>query len=181
MGRTLAGIVLAAVAMFAIGFGFYATPLGETAVYQASDSAGATVQAALRKLPADGFYAIPNPTTKAGEAGFARGPVAFVHVRLGGRPVFEPLTLVKGLIHYLVVATLLALVLGGVAQTARTRVVLGVAAIAVVFVHLGGPIWWGFTLNFALFVALADFVSLAIGGLIVARFVPAQHKTSQYS
>ena len=169
--RMIFGWLLAAVVMFAIGFGFYATPLGETAVSKASDATGAQIQAALRGLPHDGFYVIPDPTSAAGIAAFAQGPTAFVHVRLAGRPVFDPATLAKGLVHYLVVAALLGLVLGRVPRGGRTRVALGIAAVAVVFVHLGGPIWWNYNWQTAAFFAVADFVCIAGGGLMMAYWL----------
>lgn len=166
--RLIIGCLVAALVMFAIGFGFYTTPLGEIAVSKASDAQGASIQAALRGLPHDGFYAIPNPTTPVGAAGFAAGPTAFIQVRLAGRPVFEPLTLAKGFAHYLLVAALLGAVLRGVARGGRTRVALGIAAVAVLFIHMGGPIWWSYNWTTAAFFAVADFSSLAAGGMVMA-------------
>jgi hypothetical protein len=172
--RMILGWLLAAVAMFAVGFAFYSTPLSETAVSKASDATGAQIQAALRGLPHDGFYAIPNPLTAADAAGMMQGPVAFVHVRLAGRPVFEPLTLAKGTAHYLLVAALLGAVLGGVQRRARTGVAFGMAAVAVLFIHFGGPIWWNYNWQTAAFFAVADFASLAVGGLVMAWWLRRQ-------
>lgn len=166
--RMVMGWLLAAVSMFAVGFAFYATSLGETAVSKASDATGAQIQAALRGLPHDGFYAVPNPLTAADAAGMLPGPVAFVHVRLAGRPVFDPLTLAKGFAHYLLVAALLGGVLGGVQRGARVGVAFGMAAVAVLFIHLGGPIWWSYNWQTAGFFAVADFASLTVGGLVMA-------------
>lgn len=166
--RMILGWLLAAVAMFAVGFVFYATPLSEAAVSKASDATATRIQAALRGLPHDGFYVIPNPQTAADASGMLTGPTAFVHVRLANRPVFDPLTLAKGFAHYLLVAALLGAVLGGVQRGARTGVAFGIAAVAVLFIHFGGPIWWSYNWQTASFFALADFVSVATGGLVMA-------------
>lgn len=166
--RMILGWLLAAVAMFAVGFAFYATPLSKTAVSTASDATGAQIQAALRGLPHDGFYAIPNPLTAADANGMLIGPTAFVHAQLAGRPVFDPMTLAKGFAHYLLVAALLGAVLGGVQRGARTGVAFGIAAVAVLFIHFGGPIWWSYNWQTAGFFAVADFTSLAVGGLVMA-------------
>lgn len=171
MGRLVLGALAAAVVMFAIGFGFYATPLSKIAVSFTSDASGAAIQQALRTLPADGFYAIPNPMTPVGAAAFPAGPTGFVHVNVGGRPLFDPLMLVKGFAHYLVVALLLTLGFRRIAHGSRSVAAVLVAAVAVVYIHLAGPIWWGYNWTTALFFAVADFCAILAGGLVVARFM----------
>lgn len=125
----------------------------------------------LKALPADGFYAIPNPETPAGQAAFESGPTAFVHFRAAGRPVFDPLMLVKGIVHYFLIALLIGVALRGVPADARSRLALFLGLIAVGYIHIAGGIWWGYNWTTVLFFAVADFAIIAGGGLVMARFL----------
>ena len=172
MIKTISGALLAAALMFAIGFGFYATPVGTLAFRHSDPAVAAKVQAALAALPATGMYAIPDPGTADGMAAAAVGPSALVHVTLGGvRPV-DPAMLALGFAHYVVIALMFSLVLAPVASRSRFVVLIWTSLLAVTMIHLAGPIWWHKDWTSALFFAVADAATLIGGGIVVARFLP---------
>ena len=91
MGRAAIGAVAAAVAMFILGFIFYATPLQKIAVASATDAQAAAVQQAMAaNLPRTGTYFVPDAATAAQSTMYSQGPVATVHYNSGGFAVAAP-------------------------------------------------------------------------------------------
>lgn len=182
MVRLLIGSAVAALAMFIIGFVFFATPLVEFAFTVASPDAQATLQQALKdNLPSTGTYAIPWPESAAGQAAYQAGPIATIHYNSGGFAVADPQVMLWGYVHMLVSILLVGLALWAVrdrltTRDSRTRLVLLFALAASIFMHLGKPIWYHHDWPFELYLGIADFVALAVGGWILARwFVPTTH------
>lgn len=90
--------------------------------------------------------------------------------------------LARGFVHTTVSMLLLGLflwVLRNALPTFASRVMplLFLAAVAAVWTRLGEPIWWRTDWANALYSAATDFVSLAVGGLIMALFVPRARRT----
>jgi hypothetical protein len=178
MARALLGAVLAAIAMFVIGFIFYATPLQKIAVTSADDAQAAAVQQALAaNLPRTGTYFIPGADTPAQSTMYSQGPVATVHYNMGGFAVAAPDVMIGGFIHMLVVTAFMA---AGLLMLSRRvddfaeqlkLLILGVLG-ATIFIRLGSPIWYHQDWAYAIYTFLADSISLGIAGLIILKLLP---------
>ncbi|MCA3254154.1 MAG: hypothetical protein INF91_00885, partial [Alphaproteobacteria bacterium] len=142
MMRLVIGSLVAAVAMFLLGFAFYATPMQTMGFAQPTQAQSDAVQAGLAGL-SSGTYVIPGgPDMAAAEAAFAKGPVALVKVHAGGMPMFDPMVLLAGYVHMAISAFLLGLVLWTIRDKVRdvgtrVQVVAGAALVMAVFVRLG--------------------------------------------
>jgi hypothetical protein len=175
MTRLVIGSLIAAVAMFLLGFAFYASPLQSAGFATPTNAQSDAVQAALAGLPS-GTYVMPGGADMAAtEAAFAKGPVALVKLHAGGTPMFDPMVLLAGYAHMAISALLLGLVLWTIRDKVRDfptrlRVVAGSALVMVVFIRLGEPIWWHTDWRNAAYVAVADWLSLTVAGWILARW-----------
>ncbi len=179
MGRLAIGALVAAVAMFLLGWVFYGTPLMQLGEKTASPEAQLQVQEALKTLPSSGTYYLPfsqnDPALiAAGEA----GPRALIKVNMEGGAPFDAMVMLKGFIHMAATAFLLGLLLWGVRDRLnelgeRMTLVFWVAVISMIFARWGEPIWYATDWANALYVGAADFISLMVAGYILARwFVP---------
>lgn len=181
MGRLLVGSLVAAVAMFLIGFVFFGTPLFSNAYKTAPFETQMAVQEALKALPASGTYFIPMGEDEAAMAAHRAGPTAMLRVNLAGSEMMDPMVMVKGFVHMVVSAFLLGLLLLRVAPKIwnfgeRMAVVVLASLAVVVFVRLGEPIWFGADWPFTLYVAVTDLISLVVAGFILAKwFLPKSH------
>ena len=176
MGRVIIGAAAAAVAMFILGFIFYATPLTRLSYGSIDNAQAATVQQTLAaNLPGTGTYAVPGVDTAEKTVMYGRGPIATIHYNMSGFAQADPASLVGGLIFYFVIALLLGVALVGIAgripdfaSQARAIVISTVAASA--FMHLSEPIFYHHDWGHFIYLFLADAVMLAAGGLIIARW-----------
>ncbi|WP_374597536.1 hypothetical protein [Sphingosinicella sp.] len=181
MGRLLVGSLVAAVAMFLIGFVFFGTPLFSNAYKTAPFETQVAVQEALKALPASGTYFIPMGEDEAAMAAHRAGPTAMLRVNLQGSEMMDPMVMVKGFVHMVVSAFLLGLLLLRVAPKIwnfgeRMGIVVAASLAVVVFSRLGEPIWFGADWPFTLYVAVTDLISLVVAGFILAKwFLPKSH------
>ena len=178
MARVFIGAVVATIAMFFIGFIFFATPLAKLSMAKIDDAQAAAVQQSLAaNLPRTGTYSVPGMDTRAQTNMFSRGPIATVHYNTGGFAATEPATLVKGLVLNFLVALLIGAALIGIDRRvpdlgSRARVAVIIAVAAAAFAHLGEPIYWHHDWAHFLYLFIADSVMLATGGFNVAWFLP---------
>jgi hypothetical protein len=177
MQKMIIGCAVAAAVMFVLGFIFFATPLSTTAYAHADYATLARVQAAMADLPQSGAYAVPDAATAGGVLAYERGPIGVVHVVKAGFPVFDPLVLVKGLLHYFVSVLFIGLALLATAEKldmrARRAMVAGVVVGTNVFSVLANPVWYRLDWTYALYVFVANTLILMAGAMIVARwYVP---------
>ncbi len=115
MARVIIGAVVATIAMFFIGFIFFATPLARLGTASLEDPQAAAVQQAMAaNLPRTGTYTVPGVDTRAQTNMYSRGPIATVHYNTGGFAAFDPATLVKGLVLNFLVALLIGAALIGI-------------------------------------------------------------------
>lgn len=181
IGRALVGAVAAAVAMFIIGFVFFATPLYKLGTGTVDNARAAAVQQAMAaNLPETGTYFVPSGDTPEQSVMYGRGPVATIHYNTSGFSIADPGVMIGGFVHMLVVALLMAAGLGIVSRYIagfgeRVRLlVIGVLA-ATIYMRLGAPIWnhqdWGY----AIYVLIAESISLIVAGLIILKLLPAAH------
>jgi hypothetical protein len=180
MIRVILGSAAAAIAMFILGFIFFATPLAGMAFASLDDTQAASVQAALSaSLPHTGTYSVPGVDTPAQTNMYSRGPVATIHYNTGGFAAVDTASLATGLVFNFVIALLFGLTLLGIdgrvcdfASRARTVAIVAVAATA--FTHLGEPIYMHHDWPHFIYLFVADSLMLVAGGVIVAWFLPVR-------
>ena len=178
MLRIVIGAAAAAVAMLAVGFIFFATPLSRLAVAKIDDSQAAAVQQTLAaSLPRTGTYAIPGTDTPAQTNMYSRGPIATVHYNTGGFAANDPTMFVSGLVFNFVVALLIGTALIGIDRRvpdfgSRARVAVLIAVAASAFNHLGEPIYWHHDWGHFVYLFVADALALAAAGIVLAWFLP---------
>ena len=178
MTRALIGALAAAVAMFIIGFIFFATPLTAIGAGSLDNARAAAVQQSLAaNLPATATYYVPSADTPEQTVMYGQGPIATIHYNVGGFSVADPAVMIGGFIHMLVVALLMAVGLFTVSRyvpsfAERVRLlVLGVLG-AAAFMRLGEPIWYHHDWGHAIYMFIADSVSLIVAGLIILKLLP---------
>ena len=178
MVRVILGSAVAAIAMFIIGFIFFATPLQGLGVASIDDTQAAAVQRALAvNLPRTGTYQVPGTNTPQQTNMYSRGPIATVHYNTGGFAATDTTALVIGLIFNFIVALVIGLGLLGMDQRVpdfptRARVAVLIAVAAAAYTHLGEPIFLHHDWGHFIYLFVADALTLAAAGIIVAWFMP---------
>lgn len=179
MGRVLIGSAAAAIAMFIIGFIFFATPLDRLHVASLDNGRAAAVQQSLAaNLPSTGTYRVPSGDTPEQSVMHGQGPIATVHYNIKGYSTADPTAMIGGLLLDFVVALLIGTALIGIDRrvpdfASRARLVVLFAIAASAFTHLGEPIWYHHDWAHFIYLFVADGLALAAGGLIIARwFLP---------
>ena len=178
MIRVIIGAAVAAVAMFIIGFIFYATPLSRLGMANLDDAQAAAVQQALAaSLPRTGTYSVPGTDTPAQTNMYSQGPIATVHYNTGGFAAEDMTALVMGLVFNFIVALLIGAALIGIDRRvpdfgSRARVAVIIAVGAAAYIHLGEPIYRHHDWGHFIYLFVADSLMLAAAGLILAWFLP---------
>ena len=177
MHRLFIGSLVAAAAMFMIGFVAYGTGALRQGFGTVTPEVSAQLQTALKALPGTGSYIIPDGEDAAAAAASLAGPTAIIHYNAAGTRMYDPRVFAGGFFHMLVSAFLLGCVLWSVRHAlpgfgARANLVFGIAAAMTVYINLAAPIWWHTGWRNALYLALVNFISIAVAGLILAAFIP---------
>ena len=184
MVRVIIGAAVAAIALFIIGFIFFATPLFRLGVASLEDAQAAAVQQSLAaNLPRTGTYSVPGMDTPAQTNMFSQGPIATVHYNTGGFAAVDPTSLAMGLTFNFVIALLIGAALIGIdrrvpdfASRARVAVIIAVAASA--FIHFSEPLFWHHDWGHFIYLFVANSLMLASAGLILAWFLPRAPATA---
>ncbi len=182
MIRVLIGAAVAAVAMFLIGFVFFATPLGALGTGSVDDVPAAAVQQSLAaNLPRTGTYYVPSPEASSEQTVmYGQGPVATIHYNSGGFPAMDPTALIGGLVLDFVVALLIGAALLGIGDrvtdfSSRAKVVVLFSVAATAFMQLSEPIYYHHDWPHFIYLFIADTLALSVAGLIIARwFLPGE-------
>jgi hypothetical protein len=178
IGRALVGALAAAVAMFIIGFIFFATPLYKIGSSTLDNAGAAAVQQSLAaNVPKTGTYFVPSGDTPEQTVMYGRGPIATIHYNTNGYPVADPAVMIGGFIHMLVVALLMAAALGALTRYVpsfgeQVRMLMLAVLAAVAFIRLCEPIWFHQDWGHAIYLFIADLISLAVAGLIILKLLP---------
>lgn len=181
VGRALVGAVAAAVAMFIIGFIFFATPLYKLGSSTVDNAQAAAVQQSLAaNLPKTGTYFVPGGDTPEQTVMYGRGPVATIHYNTSGFSSADPGVMLGGFVHMLVVALLMAAALGTVSRYVprfgdRVRLLVLSVLAAIIFTRLGEPIWYHYDWGHAIYLLIAESLSLIVAGLIILKLLPVAH------
>ncbi len=169
---------LAALAMFLWGFLYWGTPhhLPYKTLSTVADES-ATALAVGKLFPATGVYLIPSPLS--GDEKMAeltkRGPSVEVHIRKEGRAAMDPMVLLAGYVHMLVLAVMLTGLLCGLEKafvkwTCRVKFCAGIGLL-VAICDLGHAIWWHHAWGWTIAAAFYDLAMYTIAGLVLAKFV----------
>ncbi|MBC2776427.1 hypothetical protein [Parasphingopyxis marina] len=181
MIRVFIGSIAAAVAMFVIGFVFYATPLANIHVGGLGDEEAAAIQSVLAaNMDASGAdtVLVPYPDGEAQQRMYIDGPIAMIHYNPSGFALGDSGSLVGGFVHMLITAFLLGGALYSLAGHvrdfgARLSIIILFGIAASVFMHAGTPIWYHQDWTYHIYVAIADAVIFIAGGAVIAKwFLP---------
>lgn len=178
MARVIIGALVATIAMFFIGFIFFATPLAKLGIANIEDPQAAAVQQALAaSLPRTGTYQVPGTDTPAQTNMYSRGPIATIHYNTDGFAATDGASIAKGLVLNFLVALLIGAALIGIDRRvpdlgSRARVAVIIAVAATAYTRLGEPIHWHHDWGHFIYLFVADALTLAAAGVIVAWFLP---------
>jgi hypothetical protein len=178
IGRALIGAVAAAVAMFIIGFIFFATPLSKIGTGTLDNSRAAAVQQSLASnIPETGTYFVPSGDTPEQTVMYGRGPVATVHYNSSGFSVSDPSVMIGGFVQMLIAALLLAVALYTLSAyvsrfSDQVRIMVLAVLAVTVFTRLGEPIWYHHDWGQAIYLFIAESLSLIVAGLIILKLLP---------
>jgi hypothetical protein len=180
MIRVIIGAVPAALAMFVIGFIFFASGLQNIATRSLDDLPAAAVQQSLSaNLRGTGTYVIPNPDKSAQQnVMYGQGPVTTIHYNAKGFAAMDSQALLGGLIMNFIAALLIGAALIGIDRrvpdfASRARVVTILAVAAGLYMRLGEPIYHHHDWPHFIYLFVADVAALVVAGLIIARwFLP---------
>lgn len=181
MIKLILGAIAGGIAQFLVGFIFWGTPLSRLAFSTAGEAENAAVQASLAQnltVTGTGTYVVPWPDTAQGTTLFGQGPVATIHFNTGGFPAFDSGALVSGLILSIITAGLIGLALLGVAGRVTTlvermKLVVLFSLAAVLYLHIGQPIFNHYGWGYFIYMGLCDLIGLVVAGLVIARwFLP---------
>lgn len=178
MVKVVIGAAVASVAMFILGFIFYATPLGSIPVGSVGDSEAAAIQSVLAgNMDNEGARTVMVPSGEGAvqQRMYLEGPIAMVHYNPEGQEIGGTATMIGGLIHYFISALVLGAalysLLGHVREfSQRASITVLFVLGASIFMHLGNPIWRHQDWLYHGYLFFADAVVYAAGGLIIARF-----------
>ena len=177
--RAVIGSLVGAVAMFVVGFIFWASPLNRLAYSSASETQNAIVQQALSaNLPHTGRYIVPDPNTAGGTVLYGRGPVATIDYNTKGYSTSDPSSMIGGYVQEAVVSLMIAFSLFAIAGRvtdfeSRIRVAIGLSAAATVMIALSDPIFGHAGWSFAIYNLVADLAMLTASALVITRwFLP---------
>ena len=184
IGRALIGAVAAAVALFILGFVFFASGIQNIAIGDVENARAAAIQQSLAaNLPNTGTFSVPDDSTAEQTVMYGQGPIATIHYNSRGYAMGDAATLLGGFIHMLVVAMVMAtglLTLARYVPTFGERVrllVLGALG-AAAFIHLRDPIWFHHDWTYAIYALLVDTLSLVVAGLIILKLLPREQATT---
>ncbi|WP_116090436.1 hypothetical protein [Sphingomonas crusticola] len=179
MVRVVIGSLAGGVAMFIIGFLFWATPLQYLGYSTATDDQNAAVQLShAQNLPHTGRYVVPNPGSQVGANGYSKGPISIVDYNLNGFAPGDPASMIGGLVQEVIVSLMIALSLFAVAGrvtdfASRARLAIGLSAAATVMIVTSDPIWNHADWRYAIYALIADLAMLSGASLVIARwFLP---------
>ena len=179
MGRAIIGAVAAAAAMFIIGFIFFASGLQNTVMGSLEDAPAAAVQQALAaNLPATGTYVVPAPEASSSQTVmYGQGPVATIFYNTSGFPAMDSGALLGGFIQMLIVALLMAAALYFLSRhvpsfSERVKMLVLAVLAATVYMRLGEPMWYHHGWGYAIYLFVADTISLIVAGFIILKLLP---------
>jgi hypothetical protein len=171
------GGLLAGLALFLFGAVYWMSPVGMLALAEAPPDS--VSQAALDEaFPATGSYFVPGQDhdREAWTAAHERGPIAVVHLRKEGLSPMSPTLLLRGLLHALASAFVLAFLMALVVRALpsyRSRLLFAgvVGLLASIFTNAGAAIWWYHSSSWTLVLGVYDVLAYLVMGAVLGAFV----------
>ena len=161
------GIVVTALTLFVFGFLFWgANPLPYATWHVAPDPDAAQA-AVVAQFPESGVYGVPN----AGSVPDDVWALVYVDHDLP-ETLPDPMEMLGGLLHYLIVALLLAWLLPRdqtLKQHCAKAAMLGLAAVIVV--EGSDVVWWRYPWDWKAWGAVYHMLVFVIGALVLSRFL----------
>lgn len=156
------GILVTTVVLFVFGFLYWAAnPLPSQSLNAVPDS-DAAASAVREQFPATGMYSFSQSGLSA--------TVIVNHE--ASTEAADPLVMLYGFLHYLVIAGVLAVVLqNGASVSAHLRRAFIMGLAAVILVEGSDIIWWGYTWGWKLWGALYHVLVFVIGALVLSKFL----------
>jgi len=179
MIRMILGAAASAVAMFVIGFIFFASGLQNLVSHSVEDAQAAAIQQTLAaNLPRTGTFFVPSPEKSPPQTVmYGQGPIATIHYNTAGFAAMDPATLGMGLAFNFAAALLIGLALIGIdgrvtdfGSRARVASIIGIAGVG--FSHLSEPIYYHHDWPHFIYLFVADSLMILAAALIVAWFLP---------
>jgi len=176
MGKTILGILVAAIALYVWGFLFWGvSTIPYESLKQTADDE-ATQQMLRQYFPESGTYLVPGPNHEADEreALSLEGPVATVHIDVDGASTMDPVMMIGGFVLDVIVVALLAMlfrVAGAREFRDFVRLSLATAAVAVVMIDIGDIIWWQETASWKVWPAIYNFTGILLAGHLLGAFM----------
>jgi hypothetical protein len=182
--RVLLGGLLGGIVMFVWGFLFWAaSPLPKMSLLELPHEA-AVMRALDEAIPASGTYMFPSMTEANHDtvkARYAAGPVGMILIRKGGVDMEDPMTFVKGLLHFMACATIAGGILSTVVGSlrsygSRALFVFRLGLFAGVAIEFAKAIWFYAPTDFIFLNCAYHFTGWGLAGLAIAAVVkpPAQ-------
>jgi hypothetical protein len=176
------GAFVAGIAMFVWGFVYWGLGIVDGFSHVSPEGEAAITQALKANLSADGTYMLPdmkNGTMDEFSTRMSAGPFTQIHYHAAGATMGDPMVMLKGFVHMLITAALLAFTLQMLAPATpsyldRLKVMALIGFTAAFFMHLGNPIWWHHDWLNASVLFLYDFAAYVIAGAVLAYFVAPQ-------
>lgn len=178
MMRVIIGALIAAVAMLAVQFMVFSSPLRGLGNGNLDNAGAAQVQSALAaNLPGSGTWSVPDRGTAEQTVMYGQGPIATIHFNTAGHGSGDPMRYGWGLALNFLVALGIGAGLVGLERFVPDRASMGkltvfFAVAASAFAHLSEPIYLYHDWGNALLRFVGDALALAAAGLIIAYFLP---------
>ena len=188
MMKTVIGVVIAAVVVFAWGFVYWGFGPYRTIIWKQAQDDVQAGKALREHFPDNGTYYVPGfrHGQETLDKRFESGPVAFVHMlSVNGKPMFDASLMIKGFFLNLVVIVLVAILLSSVGSALPTylnRLTFTVLAglTAVIFFDGGSVVWWQIDWSWKLYQAFYGFTAWFVIGAILAKFIePSKQQVSK--
>jgi hypothetical protein len=178
MARTVIGVLIAAVVIYAWGFVYWGMGPYREVIWKQTKSGEAAGKALSMHFTERGTYFVPNaadPDTL--EARYTKGPVAFVHMLAPeGRPMVDTMIMGTGFVLNLVVIVLVAVLLHNVTPfiptyLGRVGLVTLAGITASVLIDGGDVVWWQIPWEWKVYQATYNISVWIIAALILAAFI----------
>jgi hypothetical protein len=173
------GALVAAVAMFFIGFVFFG-PLGlnHIATGSVGDAQAAAIQQSLSaNLPNTGTFVVPSPESSPPQTVmYGQGPIATIHYNTAGFAAMDTKALGIGFAFDFLIALLIGIALLGIEGRvpdfgSKARVAMIIAVAGAAYNHLSEPIYYHHDWPHFVYAFVADGLMLAAAGFILAWFL----------
>ena len=176
MQKTILGILVATVVLYLWGFLYWGVSTLPYSSWEQTANDTVAQQVLAEQFPESGTYFVPGVQNEVDQrtAMYSSGPTAFVHIKHGAQTEVDPMVMLAGFIHNLVVVTLMAgffKVAGAKEFRDFARLAVTAGAVAVVATHIGDMIWWQMPVAWKVWLLVYDYTLWLIVGHLLGIFM----------